>query len=164
MPHRTSLSVTQPDGAALHVRDPALAIHLAAITGEAVGLLRMGRGAFDAMPVSVMTTATLRTVAQACDVLPDPLRFRPNILLDSDADETEWLGRILLLGDEGAALRIDLPIPRCAMVGIDPATAARDPATVRTVVQRFGNQVGVYATVHAPGPVRRGAGVRLLPA
>ena len=76
--------------------------------------------------------------------------------------ERDWLGRALAFGDDPdpPVLRLDWPIPRCAMVAIDPATAVRDASVLHTVVQRFGNEVGVYCAVQAPGRIRVGNRVR----
>ncbi len=160
-PRRTRLNIVAPDGAEHDITDPALLAKLTEAAGMPVRLLRLGRGAFDAMPVSVMTTTTGDAVTRAHGAPVALERFRANLVIHPDdpaASERDWLGRTLTFGDgpDPPGLRLDLPIPRCAMVGIDPATACRDPAIVRTVVQRFGNKVGAYGTVQAPGMIRVG--------
>jgi hypothetical protein len=55
------------------------------------------------------------------------------------------------------------PVPRCALITIDPNTAARDPAILRTVVQGFNNAVGAYCATARPGVIRVGDAVRWVP-
>ena len=160
-PRHSSLSVTDPDGRVFDIRDQALAAQLAAAAGEPVWLLRLGRGAFDAMPVSVLTTSTLARIAGAHGSAVAPARFRANIVIRPDdpaETEQDWLGRSLSFGPgpDAPCLHLDWAIPRCAMIGIDPETGARDAALIRTVVRQFGNAVGVYCAVWAPGTVRLG--------
>ncbi len=166
-PGRSPVSVRAPDGDELDVRDPALAERLGEQAGQPVWLLRIGRGAFDAMPVSVLTTTAVDSIGQAHGAAVGAGRFRANILVAVDpgaAPEREWLGGELAFGagPDPARLRLDLPIPRCAMVAIDPDTAATDASVLRTVVQRFGNRVGTYCTVAAPGRLAVGDAVWLL--
>jgi len=160
-PKHARVCVTTPDGREHDVADPALAASLAGAADMPVRLLRLGRGAFDAMPVSVMTTTTGDAVDQAHGASVGLDRFRANLVIRPDdpaASERDWLGRTLMFGDEPdpPGLRLDWPIPRCAMVAIDPRTAVSDASVLRTVVQRFGNKVGVYCAVHAPGAIRVG--------
>jgi len=165
-PDHARVRVTDPQGVGRDVRDPALAASLAAAARAPVSLLRVGRGAYDAMPVSVITTGT-RAAIEAAHGGPVALeRFRANLVIRPDdpaATERDWLGHTISFGDgpDPPAVRLDWPIPRCAIVAIDPGTAARDPGVLRTVVQRFGNAVGAYCAVQAPGTVRIGERVRL---
>ncbi len=160
-PRRARVRVVTPDGVEHDVGDPALAAKLADAAAMPVRLLRLGRGAFDAMPVSVITTTTGDAVTRAHGAPVQLERFRANLVIRPDdpaASERDWLGRTLRFGDapDAPGLRLDWPIPRCAMVAIDPGTAVRDPGILRTVVQRFGNEVGVYCAVQAPGVIRVG--------
>lgn len=162
-PKHAALTVTAPDGAAWDIRDPALLQHMAERAGRAVQLVRMGRGTYDAMPVSVLTGRQVDAIGAAHGAPVGAERFRANILLDLDADvppEAEWMGRELCVGPV-ARMRLDWAIPRCGMVAIHPATAAKDPSVVQTVVGAFGNRVGTYCAVMAPGPLAVGDRVTL---
>ncbi len=164
-PRLARVRVTAPDGTDRAIDDPGLAQCLAETLEGPVRLLRLGRGAFDAMPVSIVTTTTGEAISQAHGAPVALDRFRSNLVIAPDdpaVTERDWLGRALVLGDDPdpPILRLDWPIPRCAMVAIDPATARRDASVLRTVVQRFGNEVGVYCAVQAPGRVRVGDRVR----
>lgn len=160
-PGRARVRVMAPDGTECDVVDPALAARLAEAADAPVRLLRLGRGTYDAMPVSVITTNTGDAVSQAHGAPVSLDRFRSNLVIRPDnpaATERDWLGLTLAFGDgpDPPRLRLDWPIPRCAMVAIDPETAERDASVVRTVVQRFGNKVGVYCAVQTPGVVHVG--------
>ena len=166
-PRRSPVRIAAPDGSECDVGDPRLCAALAEAAGEAVRLLQLGRGAFDSMPVSVVSTATGARLAQSCENAGNLRRFRPNIVLDIapglGTDETGWIGSALVFG-EGAApprLRINTRIERCAMVTLDPDTAAKDAAVMRRVVEDFDNLVGVYCAVEALGTIAVGDRVRL---
>lgn len=162
-PVHGSVGVTSPDGRSFDIRDPALCALLGDQAGTPVALLRLGRGCFDAMPVSVLLRATSDAVGQAHGAALGTPRFRANLLIEADepATEAEWLGGSLAIGAAGTRLAVDWETPRCAMVAIDPETAQRDPSVLRTVARRFGNRVGAYCAVAQPGIVRRGDAVRL---
>ncbi len=164
-PRRARVQVAAPDGMVFDLADPALAARLAEAAGGAVRLMQVGRGAYDAMPVSVMTTTTADVITQAHGASVGLARFRANIVIQPDdpaATDADWAGRTLLFGDGAAppGVRLDWAIPRCAMVAIDPDTAVKDPGVLRTVVQRFGNRVGMYCAVQVPGTIRMGDRVR----
>ena len=158
---RGAVRVLRPDGAELAVEDPALAAGLAEAAGEPVHLLRLSRGTYDAMPVSVLTTAEAARVEQAHGASLGLARFRSNVVIEAASGApADWGGAELAFGE--ARLRADWGIPRCAMITLDPDTAARDPAVLRTVAGRFGNRVGTYCSVSAPGVIRVGDAVRML--
>lgn len=164
---RSRVRVMAPDGQEWDAFDPALAAYLSDAAGEPVHPMRVGRGAYDAMPVSVLTRATTEEVGQAHGAPVGRSRFRANVLIDALpglGTERDWMSGVLRFGErpDSPAVRLDLGIPRCAMVAIDPDTAARDPKVVRTVVQRFANQVGAYCAVEAVGTIHVGDPVFLL--
>lgn len=154
--------VTTPDGAEFDARDPALAKLLSDMANVPVWLLRLGRGCFDAMPVSLLTNAMAAEVEQAHGGPVAVERFRANLLVrTSQATERDWLGHAIMVGAT-AGLDVGWMTPRCAMVGIDPASANRDPALARTVAQRFDNRVGAYCSVQQPGRIAVGEAVTLM--
>ncbi len=163
-PRNSPVEVLTPDGAALALGDPALTALLSAAAGEDLALLQVARGIYDAMPVSIATTATLAALDGTHGTAIDRRRFRTNILIEADVRESEWRGRRLGFGDEDASAELALAdgIPRCAFITIDPDTAARDPKILRTVAQRYANQIGVYASPARPGTIREGDPVRLI--
>jgi MOSC domain-containing protein len=161
-PKTASLEVTAPDGWQGLVTDPELAERLAVAAGAPVAPMQLAIGAYDSMPVSVVTSAGHRLVEAAHGGPLDPRRFRTNIVIDSDHSQDEWAGKRIAFGDEGAALLVTAGIPRCAMVTIDPDTGARDPSVLRTIAQRFGNSYGVYAAPARKGLIAVGDVVRVV--
>jgi uncharacterized protein len=121
--------------------------------------MQLGRGAFDAMPVSLASTAGHAAVETSHGAPLDPRRFRINILIDSDLPMRVWQGKRLSLGE--AEVLVSEPIQRCVMITIDPDTGLRDPWVMRTVAQQFGNTYGVYANTSRVGVIRIGDEVRL---
>jgi uncharacterized protein YcbX len=163
-PRTSPVQVTVPAGGEFDVRDPALADRLGAAAGREVRLLQLGRGAFDSMPVSVVTRGTLDILGESLGRPLEDARFRINIVIDSDRREGDWLGGTLIFGeDDGPRVRVNRRIPRCRMITIDPATGEKDPAILRMVAERFDNEVGVYCAPDMTGTLHRGDRVRLAP-
>lgn len=157
-PRGSAVEVRTPGGLSLALGDPSLLAEIADRSGCALELLQSGRGVPDAMPASIVSTATYAALAEAHGNPVDRRRFRGNILVDSDVRESEWRGRRLRFGGgpDGAELLVADPIPRCALITIDPDTGVRDPAVIRTVAQQFANLIGIYALPARPGIVRVG--------
>lgn len=165
-PRRSALTIITPDGNVHPVQAPELADRLSKAAGEEVRMIQIGRGVFDSMPVSVVSTATRGQVEDRHGRPVDIRRFRPNIEIEPTDRQTEtsWLAGSLVFGSgpDPARLRINCPIERCAMIAVDPDTASRDPTLVKTVVQNFGNEIGVYAAIEARGTISVGDTVRLV--
>ena len=168
-PRHHKVIVTAPEGVELDIRDPKLTARLADEADMPIWLLRLGRGGFDAMPVSLLATTTAAAVERVHGAPVATGRFRANIVIRPDdpaVTEQDWMGQSLRFGaaPDAARLHVDWATPRCAMVGIDPTTGERDPRIVRTVAQRFQNRVGAYCAVQAPGTIRVGDRVTIDPA
>ena len=88
-------------------------------------MIKQDRGVFDAMPLSLITTQAIAELEALVGFGLDPQRFRPNLLVESDEREDEWVGRVLRIG--GMAMRVDQRDERCVIVNIDPVSGARDP-------------------------------------
>src|SRR5258708_31871000 len=84
--------------------------------------MRLDRGLFDAMPVSLITTSTVSALCALAQVPRNELRFRPNFVIAPTSGapyaEDEWVGRSLRIGD--TSVRIDRRDGRCAIVNVDP--------------------------------------------
>jgi uncharacterized protein YcbX len=165
-PRTSAVVVTLPDGSEHDIGASALRHALGEAAGEEVQLLQLGRGAFDAMPVSLVSTATGALIDRRCGRAVDLRRFRPNIVLDlaASASEVDFLGSTLVLGDGEAPPRLHLNtrIERCAMITLDPDSGAKDASVMRRVVEDFDNLVGVYGAVEALGTIAVGDRVRLI--
>ena len=117
-------------------------------------------------PVAVIATASLRDLAEHADQAGhtrgarlDSARFRATLLVETDEPyaEERWLGQDAEVG--GVRLRFGLPIPRCAVIDLDPSTGVRDGRLLKTLasyrpLNGAGEPAfGVYARVLGPGTV-----------
>ncbi|HSH78595.1 MAG TPA: MOSC N-terminal beta barrel domain-containing protein, partial [Herpetosiphonaceae bacterium] len=133
-PVDSPVRVRTPEGDDLPVESDALALALANSYGGPVHLMQSGRGTFDSMGVSLISTATLEALGTRAGLALDPLRFRPNILVETAGGEPfaeeAWVGRLLTFGagDDAARIRANRKDRRCMMVNLDPETARQDPA------------------------------------
>ena len=126
---------------------------------------------FDAYPIHLLTTASLRALARLAPASRiDVRRFRPNILVDTadggddganggEFPEQGWIGRRVSVG--GVGLEVVTACPRCVMVTREFADLPHDGGVLRTVVRHAGQNLGVYARVTEPGVVRLGDRVEL---
>jgi uncharacterized protein len=117
----------------------------------------------DALPLLVVTTASLR---QGRNLYPDGAwetrRFRPNIVVDVDADgwvEDTWRGRTVRVG--AAAVQPAAPCERCTMVTRPQPGLDRDLDIFKTLSRHHGATFGVWSAVQTPGVVRVGDQVTL---
>lgn len=146
------VDIHTPTGERYDVTDPQLAAEL----GQGLRVMRLRRGLFDSMPISLITTGTVRELCHRAGVPADPRRFRPNLVIETGPTgtpfvEDEWVGATLRLG--AATLRVDHRDPRCTIVNVDPDSGSAHPAVLRTVGQVHDACAGVYASVVEPGPV-----------
>jgi uncharacterized protein YcbX len=121
---------------------------------------------FDAFPIHLLTTASLRALAARNPAAQfDRRRFRPNLLVESpegvsDLVEFDWCGRRLRVGT--AELSITMPTMRCSMTMRPVDDLPADPTVLRTVVRDAGQNLGVYAAVEQPGRVAVGDRIELI--
>lgn len=161
-PAKSRVYVTPPEGEALPIEDEGLREALAALAGEPLHLLHLGRGAYDCDAVSLLSTAAVASLSAAAGRELEPTRFRPNLLIAAEGDrpypEDGWIGQLLVVGErpDSARLRVVRPIQRCVMINIDPDSTERDPQVLRGVVQAHAGDAGVYAVVERPGSIAVG--------
>jgi uncharacterized protein YcbX len=119
----------------------------------------------DVAPVHLITSAALATLTARCGD-GDPRRYRPNIVLDLDAEgyvENEWAGCKIAVG--GACLHGMFPTPRCIVPTLPQHGVTGSKRALQTLARdnripmRSGNWacLGLYARVSTPGAVRSGA-------
>jgi uncharacterized protein YcbX len=153
-PDRSRVLVRTPDGSRFDVTDPRLAAEL----GTGLRVMRLDRGAFDAMPVSVISDATVSALCTLARVPGNELRFRPNVVVTPDSGapfgEDEWVGSAVRIG--AAVVRIDRRDSRCTVVNVDPASGQPGPRLLKVIGTTRGACAGVYGTTVLPGPIRVG--------
>lgn len=121
---------------------------------------------FDAFPLLLLSAASLATMQErAPGSAFDVRRFRPNFLVEDTPagepfPELAWRGRRLRIG--GAVVQATVECPRCVMVTHGFEDLPRDPRIMRSLVRETGGNLGVYARVEEPGPVRAGDPIELL--
>lgn len=121
---------------------------------------------FDAMPISLATTAALDTLRAALpDAVVDPRRFRKNIIVATEPGhdghpEFGWIGRRLGMGE--VVCEVVMRISRCRMVTLPQADLPPDRSILRTLARDTGADLGVYLRVLIPGSIHEGDEVRVL--
>lgn len=160
-PDKSAIDVQTPDGRSYALTDPQLAGEL----GAGLRLMRLDRGLFDAMPVSLITTATAAALCGLAGVPANELRFRPNIVIASAAGqpyaEEEWVGRTVHIG--GVVIRVDRRDSRCVTVNVNPSTGQPDGPVLKVIGQYRQAYAGVYGTTVTPGRLRVGDDVTIGP-
>ena len=163
------LDVETPEGERFAIDDPKLIERLRASVSDKhqVTLMRSDRALADAFPVSIISLQTARTLGDETGVECDARRFRANIYVDLTAQsggfaEDRLVGQSVRIGAD-VVIRIIKRDTRCMMITIDPDTAARTPAILKTVAQAHSGMAGVYGDVIREGIVRAGDTVQLVP-
>lgn len=150
-PNDSDTIVRTPNEQEWDVADPKLAAQF----GDGIRVIRQYRGVFDGMPLSLISTGSIATLAGLTGMTLDPRRFRPNLLVETDTGEPfpedAWVGHELQIGQ--IRMRVDRRDPRCAIVNIDPDTADRSPEILRTIAARREMLLGVYGSVVQLGTV-----------
>ena len=123
---------------------------------------------FDAFPILIMSRASLihlNEVAAAAGGQSnfDIRRFRPNILLDIDANgfpENQWMGRRAKIGS--AVIKFEMPCPRCVITTHGFEDLPKDPKIMRHLVKENGGNLGAYVSIETPGTFAQGDVIALL--
>lgn len=162
--------VRSPDGKEFELRSAELRQEISRRHGSDVELMNLRQGIFDEACVSVISRDTVKTIERESGREINLRRFRANVLIETnDAEgfaEDRWVGHTLIFGDgtsEGstAAIGVTMKDERCVMVNLDPDTAERDSAVMKTVVRLNQNFAGIYGTVVKAGELRIGQIVSL---
>ena len=115
--------------------------------------MKLDRGTFDTLPLSLITTSTVESLAALLGTDLNVLRFRPNLVIEAFGDaafpEDEWVGRDLTVGTTW--MRIDRRDKRCVVVNIDPVTGRRDPTVLSAIAAHRDTCLGVYGSTIRPG-------------
>ncbi len=112
--------------------------------------------------VHIVNLASLRELERAVGKPVDPLRFRPNVIIDGVPawDEFRWLDKTITAG--GVGLTVFHRTQRCEATNVDPANGARDLAIPSVLQRTWGHSdFGVYARVTRAGDL--GAGDAIAP-
>lgn len=95
----------------------------------------------------------------------DPLRFRPNVLIDTGGAEgfveREWVGRKAAMGEE-VEIEVFAECGRCVMTTLPQSRLSSDTGILSTVMRHNRGKAGVFASVLKGGRVNRGDEIVLL--
>jgi uncharacterized protein len=107
--------------------------------------------------VHIVSAGSLRVLEADMGVPLDPLRFRPNVIIEGLPAwaELDWIDRDIRLGE--VTLRAFKRTVRCAATDVNPTTAARDARVPDALYGLLGHRdFGIYARVITAGTVREG--------
>ena len=108
----------------------------------------------------LVNLASIRDLEKHMGRPVDPLRFRPNIVIDGAEPfaEFDWVGKQLLLPE--IILAGESRTQRCAATNVDPATGARDMQIPRTLMGLYGHaDFGIYLLAETGGALCVGDGL-----
>lgn len=112
--------------------------------------------------VHIVNLASLAELERALGRSVDPLRFRPNVIIDGVPawEEFRWLDKTLQAGSVG--LTVFHRTQRCDATNVDPETGHRDLAIPSLLQRTWGHSdFGVYAKVTAAGTIAAGDEIAL---
>jgi len=162
--------VRTPEGEELAVFGEELATDVERRLGAPVQMTQLKHGIFDEASISVIARDTVAEICRLAGQSPDVRRFRPNVLVrltrPAPFQEDEWVGGALSFGVEAdaPAVHVTQRDVRCAMVNLDPDSAAPAPEMLKAVVRVHENTAGIYGTVTRIGRLAVGQAVILHPA
>jgi uncharacterized protein YcbX len=163
---RRALIVTSPEHARsgkpyrgkehnlLHTRGDVAAARALATERGIDTEARVGGPFFDDQPVSVLLDCWLRELEGLVGVTLDPVRFRPNLFVETTRPccaEESLVGAAFAVGH--AVLRVVSPIERCVTPTYDPSSGVANPAILRALAQHRDTLMGVYCRVERTGRV-----------
>ena len=134
-------------------------------------------GAVDVLPITFVTSGSLRRLAREVGATVEASRFRAGFVFDNSIEHEEdgWAGRLLQVGT--AVLKVRTAVPRCGITGFNPGSGVRDQEVMRGLI-RYREKASLpdgllpgfstpgfatYAEVLTPGVVQLGDRVTLLP-
>jgi uncharacterized protein YcbX len=110
----------------------------------------------------LVNLASIRDLEKRAGRPVDPLRFRPNIVIDGAEPfaEFDWIDKRLHL--PGIVLAGSSRTQRCAATNVDPATGDRDMQIPRTLMGLYGHaDFGIYLVAETGGALCVGDGLSI---
>lgn len=105
----------------------------------------------------IVNLASVRDLEHTVGRGLDPLRFRPNLIIDGVTPWVElgWVGRELTAG--GVRLQVTRRTGRCAATNVDPATGERNMDIPAVLARKWGHtDFGIYAKITSGGAIAVG--------
>ena len=116
--------------------------------------------------IHILTNSTINRLRQLYrEGRFDVRRFRPNIVIESESGEKDfiensWVGKKLAIGND-ILLNISAPCTRCVMTTLPQGDLPKDLGILHTVAKYNQVHAGVYALVHRGGTIYRDDAVQL---
>ena len=102
----------------------------------------------------IINLASVRDLGRVTGKDLNPLRFRPNIVIDTGTawEELNWPGNDIALGQ--SRLAVFKTTERCAAINVNPSTGSRDTDLLAHLARNWGHtNFGVYAKVAQAAPI-----------
>jgi len=154
-----TVRVASPDGE-FDLASPEFKAKLQEWSGRSASLRSDYRGCQDVAYVSIITTATIKALAEAGGVEVDHRRFRMNFVIDLGDQpfaENAWAGKAVRIG--GATIAVHEPDRRCNMITLHPETGESTPAVLKKAGELNNANAGMYCSVLVEGTVAVGDAV-----
>ena len=164
-PLTSDIRVLTPSGEDVALND--IQNELTRAYSKPISLLKLMRGTFDCMPVSIISSSSLSRFETSLDEPLDSRRFRSNLVLETKGleyfPEHSWLDKSLVFGEHSSAVRVSVShqIKRCMMINLHADTDASNSNPLKSVVKLADTRAGVYASLLSLGTVRVGDKVYL---
>ena len=104
--------VRTPEGTTLPLGSAELQNLISEKFGSPLELMKLNQGIFDDASISVITLATIAGIGREAGRDLDIRRFRPNIVIESEATEPfledGWIGGRLVFGDDGPIVSLTM--------------------------------------------------------
>jgi uncharacterized protein len=156
-PLKSEIRVLTPTGEDVALSE--LQSELARSYPKPISLLKLMRGTFDCIPVSIISSRSLSTFEKSLGEPLDGRRFRSNIVLETESGEDfpehSWLNQTLVFGENANAVRvaINYQTKRCVMVNLQPHTGESSPSVLKAVAQLTNGHAGVYCSLQTLGKI-----------
>lgn len=123
-------------------------------------------GAIEEEHIQLVTDASLEELKEISGKKEiDYRRFRPNLFVSLKEKipfiEEKWFGRRVRIGNK-VEIELKRNCERCMIITVNPESADRDSALLKTVVKERDNFFGVYASVIKTGEIHVGDELFLL--
>jgi uncharacterized protein len=125
LPMTSKICVKTPNGEDVALESSDLLEVLTKSYNKEISLLKLKRGTFDCMPVSLISSSTLSSLEQHFNASLDSRRFRSNLVIETQGEgfpENDWLGQTLHFGERpnSAKVNVNYPTKRCTMINLQP--------------------------------------------
>jgi uncharacterized protein len=163
----SEVRVHTPEGKEYSADSTELIEEISKATGKTLAVIKLGRGAYHSMPVSLLSLGSVKEIEKNIGASIDIRRFRENVVIETvkglPFEEDSWIGKLLSFGDteEGAIIAVVKPDNRCATVDLDPESGNHNSSILKSVVKNHDKNLGVYCAIVKEGKIKTGDSIYL---